>query len=107
MTENDLKVEEWLDSFTKMFRMLHPKDRDIYLQKLMEAVENAKKTQMEEDIAKENPANDFIDTIAQSATELDNQLQTQELMDTLSEAIDEVAQENNPHIEATQLESTQ
>lgn len=107
MTENDLKVEEWLDSFTKMFRMLQPKDRDIYLKKLMEAVENAKKTQMEEDIAKENPANDFIDTIAQSATELDNQLQTQELMDTLSEAIDEVAQENNPHIEATQLESTQ
>lgn len=107
MTENDLKVEEWLDSFSKMFRMLQPKDRDIYLQKLMEAVENAKKTQMEEDIAKENPANDFIDTIAQSATELDNQLQTQELMDTLSEAIDEVAQENNPHIEATQLESTQ
>lgn len=107
MTENDLKVEEWLDSFTKMFRMLQPKDRDIYLQKLMEAVENAKKTQMEEDIAKENPANDFIDTIAQSATELDNQLQTKELMDTLSEAIDEVAQENNPHIEATQLESTQ
>lgn len=107
MTENDLKVEEWLDSFTKMFRMLQPKDRDIYLQKLMEAVENAKKTQMEEDIAKENPANDFIDTIAQSATELENQLQTQELMDTLSEAIDEVAQENNPHIEATQLESTQ
>lgn len=107
MTENDLKVEEWIDSFTKMFRMLQPKDRDIYLQKLMEAVENAKKTQMEEDIAKENPANDFIDTIAQSATELDNQLQTKELMDTLSEAIDEVAQENNPHIEATQLESTQ
>lgn len=107
MTENDLKVEEWLDSFTKMFRMLQPKDRDIYLKKLMEAVENAKKTQMEEDIAKENPANDFIDTIAQSATELDNQLQTQELMDTLSEAIDEVAQENNPHIEAAQLESTQ
>lgn len=107
MTENDLKVEEWLDSFTKMFRMLQPKDRDIYLQKLMEAVENAKKTQMEEDIAKENPANGFIDTIAQSATELDNQLQTKELMDTLSEAIDEVAQENNPHIEATQLESTQ
>lgn len=107
MTENDLKVEEWLDSFTKMFRMLQPKDRDIYLQKLMEAVENAKKTQMEEDIAKENPANDFIDTIAQSAAELENQIQTQELMDTLSEAIDEVAQENNPHIEATQLESTQ
>lgn len=106
MTENDLKVEEWLDSFTKMFRMLQPKDRDIYLQKLMEAVENAKKTQMEEDIAKENPANDFIDTIAQSATELDNQLQTQELMDTLSEAIDEVAQ-GNPHIESAQLESTQ
>ena len=70
MTENDLKVEEWVDSFTKMFRMLQPKDRDIYLKKLMEAVENAKKTQMEEDIAKENPANDFIDTIAQSAAEL-------------------------------------
>lgn len=107
MTENDLKVEEWLDSFTKMFRMLQPKDRDIYLKKLMEAVENAKKTQKEEGIAKENPANDFIDTIAQSAAELENQLQTQELMDTLSEAINEVAQENNPHIEATQLESTQ
>lgn len=107
MTENDLKVEEWIDSFTKMFRMLQPKDRDIYLKKLMEAVENAKKTQMEEDIAKENPANDFIDTIAQSAAELENQLQTQELMDTLSEAIDEVAQENDSNIEATQLESTQ
>lgn len=107
MTENDLKVEEWVDSFTKMFRMLQPKDRDIYLKKLMEAVENAKKTQMEEDIAKENPANDFIDTIAQSAAELENQLQTQELMDTLSEAIDEVAQENDSNIEATQLESTQ
>lgn len=107
MTENDLKVEEWIDSFTKMFRMLQPKDRDIYLKKLMEAVENAKKTQMEEDIAKENPANDFIDTIAQSATELENQIQTQELMDTLSEAIDEVAQENDSNIEATQLESTQ
>ena len=107
MTENDLKVEEWLDSFTKMFRMLQPKDRDIYLKKLMEAVENAKKTQMEEDIAKENPANDFIDTIAQSATELDNQIQTQELMDTLSEAINEVAQKNDSNIEATQLESTQ
>ncbi|MBR2495011.1 hypothetical protein [Helicobacter sp.] len=107
MTENDLKVEEWIDSFTKMFRMLQPKDRDIYLKKLMEAVENAKKTQMEEDIAKENPANDFIDTIAQSAAELENQIQTQELMDTLSEAIDEVAQENDSNIEATQLESTQ
>lgn len=107
MTENDLKVEEWIDSFTKMFRMLQPKDRDIYLKKLMEAVENAKKTQMEEDIAKENPANDFIDTIAQSAAELENQIQTQELMDTLSEAIDEVAQENDSNIEATQLKSTQ
>lgn len=107
MTENDLKVEEWIDSFTKMFRMLQPKDRDIYLKKLMEAVENAKKTQMEEDIAKENPANDFIDTIAQSAAELENQIQTQELMDTLSEAIDEVAQENDSNMEATQLESTQ
>lgn len=107
MTENDLKVEEWIDSFTKMFRMLQPKDRDIYLKKLMEAVENAKKTQMEEDIAKENPANDFIDTIAQSAAERENQIQTQELMDTLSEAIDEVAQENDSNIEATQLKSTQ
>ena len=104
MTENDLKVEEWIDSFTKMFRMLQPKDRDIYLKKLMEAVENAKKTQMEEDIAKENPANDFIDTIAQSAAELENQIQTQELIDTLSEAIDEVAQENDSNIESTQTQ---
>lgn len=108
MTDNDLKTDDLIETFTSTLRMLTPRNRDIFVRKLMEAAENARKLQMEEEIAQEN-ANEFIQGIQEETQALQSQIETEQLLETLQDEVKDLqAQEttlsNAP--ESNQLDST-
>ena len=86
MTDNDLKTDDLIETFTSTLRMLTPRNRDIFVRKLMEAAENARKLQMEEEIAQEN-ANEFIQGIQEETQALQSQIETEQLLETLQDEV--------------------
>lgn len=107
MTDSDLKTDDLIETFTNTLRMLTPRNRDIFVRKLMEAAENARKLQMEEEIAQEN-ANEFIQDIQEETQALQAQIETEQLLETLQDEVKDLqAQEttlsNTP--ESNQIDS--
>lgn len=123
---NEIQADEMINEFKRFMHFLTPKDKDIFLKKLMEEIEEAKKRDFEEQIEAPSEQNtkeqqqtdEFITDMQQTIIEesqnitkdspqeikeeINQSTQTQEAQELIQEANTDTIEQNHQPLEQTQ-----